>query len=198
MSENYTEMLKANYENMHTDLLIDTKIKGRLTEIAEKILEEELKKRIVSEAEIKEYSDSDSANIKPDDFAEGITLGNLATTGSRYLAQILDQIIGFGFAFIVPLIGINAGIGLLLSIVIYVSYILFNDAMPNGQSAGKKIFSIKVLNKITGKNCSLSESFLRNITTVIPFLALIDAVMILGVRKQRMGDKLANTIVINV
>jgi uncharacterized RDD family membrane protein YckC len=197
MTENYTEMLKANYENMHTDILIETKIKGGLTEIAEKTLEEELKKRNVSEKEIKEYSDSDSANIKPDDFAEGITLGDLAKTGSRYVAQIVDQIIGFGLSFIVLLLGINAGIALLLSIAIYVSYIMFNDAMPNGQSLGKKLFSIKVVNKTSGKNCSLSESFLRNITTIIPFLAFIDAMMILGRKKQRIGDRFANTIVIN-
>jgi uncharacterized RDD family membrane protein YckC len=81
-------------------------------------------------------------------------------------------------------------------IVTYIGYILFNDAMPNGQSFGKKLFSIKVVNKKSGKNCSVSESFIRNIPTVIPFLALIDAVMILGVKKQRMGDKMANTIVI--
>jgi uncharacterized RDD family membrane protein YckC len=31
---------------------------------------------------------------------------------------------------------------------------------------------------------------------VIPFLAFIDALMIFGVKKQRMGDKIANTLVI--
>jgi len=98
MSESYTDMLRKNYSNMHTDILIETKIKGGL---------------------------------------------------------------------------------------------------PNGQSLGKKLLSIKVINKTNATPCKLSESFIRNITTVIPFLALIDAVMIFGVKKQRMGDEMANTLVVN-
>lgn len=196
MSQSYEDMLRQNYENLHTDILIETKIKGGLTQIAEKILEDELKKRNINEFEINEYKDSDYTKIQPDDFAQGITLGKLASAGNRYLAQIVDQIIAFSLIFIFSLIGLSDGVGLLLMIGTYIGYILFNDAMPNGQSFGKKLFSIKVVNKKSGRDCSISESFMRNIPTVIPFLALIDAVMILGVKKQRMGDKIANTIVI--
>jgi uncharacterized RDD family membrane protein YckC len=197
MSETYAEMLKANYERMHTDILIETKINGGLTEEATKILDEELHKRNINEDEINEYVSSDPANFRPVDFAEGIKLGDLASTGKRYLAQIVDQVIGITLIFIVmfllPLDNISTGIALLT----YAGYILFNDAMPNGQSLGKKLFSIKVVNKETAKSCKLSESFLRNITTVIPVLAMIDALMIFGIKKQRMGDKMANTLVIN-
>jgi uncharacterized RDD family membrane protein YckC len=201
MSESYAEMLKANYENMHTDILIETKIKGGLTEVAQKLLEEELQKRNVSEKDESDYKTSDVANIKPEDFAEGITLGNLASTGSRYVAQFVDQVIAvlivMAVSFLIGIIGLNTAFGLVLVVSSYAAYILMNDAMPNGQSIGKKLLSIKVINKESGKNCSLSESFLRNITTVIPFLAVIDALLIFGVKKQRMGDKIANTLVVN-
>ena len=201
MSESYAEMLKANYENMHTDILIETKIKGGLTEVAQKLLEEELQKRNVSEKDESDYKTSDMANIKPEDFAEGITLGNLASTGSRYVAQFVDQVIAvlivMAVSFLIGIIGLNTAFGLVLVVSSYAAYILMNDAMPNGQSIGKKLLSIKVINKESGKNCSLSESFLRNITTVIPFLAVIDALLIFGVKKQRMGDKIANTLVVN-
>jgi len=30
MSESYTDMLRKNYSNMHTDILIETKLKGGL------------------------------------------------------------------------------------------------------------------------------------------------------------------------
>jgi uncharacterized RDD family membrane protein YckC len=197
MSGTYSEMLKANYEKMHTDFLIEIKVKGGLTEEAAKLLDAELKKRNIKEVEIKEYVDSDEENYKPDDFAEGIKLGNLASTGRRYLAQLVDQIIAVTLIVIgvklIPTFEISGILGLIM----YVGYILINDAMPNGQSVGKKFLSIKVVNKTTGKNCNLKEAFIRNITTVIPFLAVIDAVMIFGVKKQRMGDKIANTIVIN-
>jgi uncharacterized RDD family membrane protein YckC len=100
-------------------------------------------------------------------------------------------------SFLIGIIGLNTAFGLVLVVSSYAAYILMNDAMPNGQSIGKKLLSIKVINKESGKNCSLSESFLRNITTVIPFLAVIDALLIFGVKKQRMGDKIANTLVVN-
>ena len=43
MSDTYTDMLRQNYSNMHTDILIETKLRGGLTEIAQQLLEEELK-----------------------------------------------------------------------------------------------------------------------------------------------------------
>ena len=36
MNETYPEMLRENYEKMHTGMLIETKLKGGLTEVAEK------------------------------------------------------------------------------------------------------------------------------------------------------------------
>jgi uncharacterized RDD family membrane protein YckC len=201
MSQSYEEMLKANYENLHTDILIETKIKGGLTEVAQKLLEEELQKRNITNKDEQDYKASDLANVKPDDFAVGVTLGNLASTGSRYVAQFVDQVIAVmivvAVSFLIGIIGLNTAFGLVLVVSSYAAYILMNDAMPNGQSIGKKLLSIKVINKESGKNCSLSESFLRNITTVIPFLAVIDALLIFGTKKQRMGDKIANTLVIN-
>jgi len=201
MSESYTDMLRSNYENMHTDILIETKLKGGLTEAAEKVLNEELHKRNISENEFIEYVETDQLNFKPDDFHAGIKLGDLASTGSRYVAQFLDQIIALALIYLTAIIfstiDVSAGIMVTVGISVYAVYILFNDAMPKGQSIGKKLLSIKVINKTTGNDCSLSESFLRNITTVIPLLAVIDAFMIFGLKKQRMGDKIANTIVIN-
>jgi uncharacterized RDD family membrane protein YckC len=200
MSDTYTDMLRQNYSNMHTDILIETKLKGGLTEIAQQLLEEELKKRGVQTADISEYVETDAANHKPDDFAEGIKLGDLASTGKRYLAQIVDQFVALGLGFVAAYVFNAAGmkdIGIALFWLTYIGYILFNDGMKNGQSLGKKLLSIKVINKESAESCSYAESFMRNITTVIPFLAMIDAVMIFGMKKQRMGDKIANTLVVN-
>lgn len=202
MSESYAEMLKANYENLHTDILIETKQKGGLTDLAQKLLNEELQKRNVSANDEISYKTSDISNTHPDDFATGITLGDLASTGSRFVAQFIDQIIAlllmFATSLLVGMMGMNSAFGLGIVFLSYATYILMNDAMPNGQSIGKKILSIKVINKTSGKNCSLSESFLRNITTVIPPTAALDAALIFGRKKQRMGDSIANTIVVRV
>jgi len=200
MSESYTDMLRNNYSNMHTDILIEKKIKGGLTDVAHHLLEEELKKRGVKTSDVEEYIETAEGNYKPEDFAEGIKIRDLASTGKRYLAQIVDQFIAIGLglfvAYIFDLVGIKE-IGIAMFWLIYIAYILFNDGLPNGQSLGKKLLSIKVINKTNATPCKLSESFIRNITTVIPFLAMIDAVMIFGKKKQRMGDEMANTLVVN-
>jgi uncharacterized RDD family membrane protein YckC len=200
MSDSYTDMLRENYSNMHTDILIETKIKGGLTDVAHYLLLEELKKRGVQTSDIEEYVETDVDNYKPEDFAEGIKLGDLASTGKRYLAQIVDQFIAVGLGFFAVYVLDTLGmkqLGITLFWLIYIAYILFNDGMKNGQSFGKKLLSIKVINKESAQSCSYAESFMRNITTVIPFLAMIDAFMIFGMKKQRMGDKIANTLVVN-
>ena len=45
--------------------------------------------------------------------------------------------------------------------------------------------------------CKFSESFKKIITTVIPFLAMIDAAMFFGIKKQSMWNELANTLIVN-
>jgi len=199
MSESYTDMLRKNYSNMHTDILIETKIKGGLTDVAHHLLEEELKKRGVKTSDVEEYIGTAEGNYKPEDFAEGIKIRDLASIGKRYLAQIVDQFIAIGLGLFVAYIFAMVGIEEfeIAMFCIYIAYILFNDGLPNGQSLGKKLLSIKVINKTNATPCKLSESFIRNITTVIPFLAMIDVVMMLGKKQQRLGDKMANTLVVN-
>jgi hypothetical protein len=123
MSDTYTSMLRENYSNMHTDILIETKIKGGLTDVAQQILDEELKKRGVQTADVEEYVETDAANYKPDDFAEGIKIGDLASTGKRYLAQIVDQFVAIGLGFVGAYVFNAAGmkeIGIALFWLVYV------------------------------------------------------------------------------
>ncbi|WP_236408470.1 RDD family protein, partial [Pseudomonas gessardii] len=55
-------------------------------------------------------------------------------------------------------------------------YYLFSDAMPNGQSLGKKLLGVSVIDERSYISCSLFQSFMRNIIT--PFLSFIDWVFI--------------------
>jgi uncharacterized RDD family membrane protein YckC len=199
MSESYKNMLEENYSNMDDEQLIEAKLKGGLTEIAEKLLNNEIKSRGIGVAQVEEYVRTDPTNSRPADFPQWITYGIMASTGSRYIAQLVDQIVAVGLAFImsyiVTMFGFE-GLGLALVIISYIGYFLFNDAMPNGQSIGKKLLSIKVVNKLDGKDCTLVESFLRNITTIIPFVAVLDMIMMFGNKRQRLGDRIADTIVV--
>jgi len=123
---------------------------------------------------------------------------NLASPKRRYLGQILDLLITWG-VFIVCLYTTNklnvqqdsAGI---ISVVFAGIYLILSDALPKGQSLGKKLLNISVINKQTGNYCTLWQSFLRNMLT--PILGVIDAIFILSKKRQRIGDMIADTIVV--
>jgi uncharacterized RDD family membrane protein YckC len=75
-----------------------------------------------------------------------------------------------------------------------VGYYLFSDALPNGQSLGKKLLGMSVIDERSYLNCNLYQSFMRNITT--PFLNVLDWIFIFFGSRKRLGDMLASTIVI--
>jgi len=80
-----------------------------------------------------------------------------------------------------------------IATIIGVSYFLFSDALPNGQSIGKMLLKIKVVNYRTMQPCTLLESFLRNIT--FP-LGIFDWVFIFFGSHRRLGDFMASTVVV--
>lgn len=75
-----------------------------------------------------------------------------------------------------------------------VFYLLFQDGLPEGQSLGKKGVNSRVINASSGRPCGFGESFVRNISLLI--LTWVDWIFIFGERRQRLGDKLANTVVV--
>lgn len=145
----------------------------------------------------------------------------LACVGSRFGAALIDHIIqGFivgiinymllqismqdlwGFSYnIYDIESIFIAIAVIIIFVVIFFYFVFFEIILNGQTIGKKIFKLKVL-KETGEPISLTESVIRNFTRIlhmIPFLYLIDLIFILLTKKyKRLGDYLANTIVVKL
>lgn len=124
---------------------------------------------------------------------------DLAHPGKRYQGQFLDGIIT-AFLFFVCMyamrtMGFQSQWSGLFMLGIPFIYFVFSDALPNGQSLGKRVLGICVVSKTTRKPCSVLQSFARNVLT--PILGVIDAILILGKSRQRLGDKMANTIVIH-
>lgn len=122
----------------------------------------------------------------------------LAHPGKRYQGQFIDGLIAiflfFTTNYVLGFIELDANIAGAIKLIIPISYFVFSDALPGGQSLGKKPLGIKVVSKTTGKPCNLLQSFMRNAFS--PFLGIIDAVLILGKKRQRLGDMFANTIVV--
>lgn len=140
------------------------------------------------------------------DFASGMLLKSyvenapsrpLASLSSRWWGQFIDSLAALvvvlaGLAFS-AITGVEAAF--LAAIVFAVFYILCADGFGKGQSWGKRIAKSAVIHEPTGLPCSFGRSFLRNLP--LAFLGIIDWVFIFfGDKRQRLGDRLASTIVI--
>ena len=73
--------------------------------------------------------------------------------------------------------------------------LFFMDGFKNGQGLGKKLLSLQVLRLKDGKPCTFKDSFIRRLTSVFQPL---DSLWTLGKKRQRMGDKFAETVVVKL
>ncbi|MBV7497965.1 RDD family protein [Pseudomonas sp. NPDC086112] len=123
---------------------------------------------------------------------------NLAGLGRRWGGQMIDSITTFFLFYAVgraaEFVGLPPTVVALLALGSGAAYYLFSDAMPNGQSLGKKLLGMSVIDERSYLNCNLYQSFVRNITT--PFLSIFDWIFIFFGSRKRLGDMLASTIVI--
>jgi uncharacterized RDD family membrane protein YckC len=131
----------------------------------------------------------------------------LATLTSRLLAQLVDTAVAFGLMFVLVFVVVFSAsivsspgqaalvLTVVLACVACMVYVLFSDGMPGGRSLGKRLLGIEVIHATTGRPCTYSQSLVRNL--VLSFLGPIDCVCIVGGRQQRLGDRAAQTIVVN-
>lgn len=114
-------------------------------------------------------------------------------------AYLVDMWIVWLLVFLIPL-GLRALAGShLLSFSnipfwLAVAYYLQKDALPNGQSIGKRFFGLAVIDARTYQNCKWWQSALRNLMLVLLFPL---EVIITLFCKRRTGDALASTMVID-
>jgi uncharacterized RDD family membrane protein YckC len=123
---------------------------------------------------------------------------NLASLSDRILGQILDSLVAIA-AYVIagvlsafaPTLGV---IALIIAVVYSVYYILLADGFAGGQSYGKRVVHTAVIDATSGAPCTFGKSFVRNF--LLALLGPIDWIFIFGSKRQRLGDKAANTIVI--
>jgi uncharacterized RDD family membrane protein YckC len=137
----------------------------------------------------------------------------LAPLSARIVAQLIDLfilLIVFGVIWIlvtmrVFLGGITAGDAYVNAIMlmwggIVVGYLVLLEGYWDGQTAGKWMFDLRVVDARSGEPIERDRSILRNIFRPIDYLPLwyllgLAAVLISG-KKQRIGDHVAKTFVI--
>ena len=131
--------------------------------------------------------------------------------GARIGAQIVDSI-AMGILLFVPmwvlggiggLAGESAGagmslIGLLVGGVLALGYGFLLEGLWDGYTVGKRLFGIKVVEE-DGSPCSLGSAFVRNLLEIIDgflYYVIGFVAMALSDRRQRIGDRLAGTVVV--
>jgi uncharacterized RDD family membrane protein YckC len=119
----------------------------------------------------------------------------LATFGERFAGHFLDSALTCGGMVLGSYIGASLGVGPAPAMVMFIGYLLFSDGLGEGQSFGKKLVKIAVVDKTTGRPCGYGRSVVRN---VVRMFGLFDWIFMLGERRQRLGDKAANTIVVRL
>ena len=92
-----------------------------------------------------------------------------------------------------PLQGFVAGTFVFLNIALWTFGLLFIDGFRKGQGIGKKLLSLQVLRLKDGKPCSFKDAFIRRLAGIFQPL---DFFWTLGEKRQRMGDKFAETVVV--
>jgi uncharacterized RDD family membrane protein YckC len=118
----------------------------------------------------------------------------LASPPLRFIGQVLDALVAYVMIFVA--LAVDSSVLFIVAWGLAVLYILLADGLPGGQSLGKKLLRMRVIDERSGRECNFGKSFLRNV--LLAFLGPIDWVFIFGRKHQRLGDKAAGTIVVKL
>ncbi|MFZ5816321.1 MAG: RDD family protein [Bacillota bacterium] len=141
-----------------------------------------------------------------------------AGLGSRFIAALVDALIQYAVVFLLVLVGLPtlaltfamegdpsmAGIAVIAILFIglgllFFLYKLLLEAFWNGQTIGKRVAGIRVV-QANGLPVTFLQVVIRNLLRIIDYLPtyyLVGAVTILATsKKQRLGDLAAGTVVV--
>ena len=120
-----------------------------------------------------------------------------ASLSARLSAQVFDTAIA-ALIIVLGLAGTTrtSGAPALIAFALSLAYLLLADSLPGGQSLGKRLMGIAVVDERTGRPCTLVQALVRN--GLLLFLSIIDWLCVFSRTRQRLGDKAAHTIVVKV
>ena len=119
----------------------------------------------------------------------------LGSRRARLYAFIIDcALIGVVSFFLGALLPFPYFLSEPLSNLFFIVGMLFIDGFQKGRGIGKQLLSLQVLRLKDGKPCTYKSSFVRRLSGII--LQPFDLLWFLGEKQQRLGDKLAETVVV--
>ena len=122
----------------------------------------------------------------------------------RALAASLDNLTWlFGVLFIFGSLPINpdhvsgtaTGVGVLVVLSLWFNYFAFCE-WRWGQTIGKNAFGIEVRSLDGAERLSFSQASARNLLRLLDFFVIGEVMIVADGRRQRLGDKVANTVVV--
>jgi len=126
----------------------------------------------------------------------------LASWGERFLAFLLDfAIIYFGWLITLAALSFILGgdIGGIIATIIFTPYTLVSEILMKGQTIGKKALKIRAMN-ISGESLEFHTCFTRWCARLLDVAGSLGTLATLTIsvsdKRQRIGDLLANTVVI--
>lgn len=131
---------------------------------------------------------------------------DLASLGDRIVGRIVDFLIIVAYVFLVMMIfasGGNSGSGMQLAVFLafmpVVFYDLVSEIFMNGQSVGKRVMKIKVIN-LDGGQATLGQYVIRWLFRLVDFSLTGNLCALISVavseKHQRVGDMVAGTTLI--
>ena len=179
--------LRASYEKLGTGELLKLRNEESLTPPALTVVEQILSERgflaTPEQAEALERRRKQRA-----------LANSTASLGQRWFGQFIDAIVSIAPMFIVGLTLPKSDTLITAGFLFAIIYLVFCDGLPDGRSVGKRVAGTAVVDARTGQPCGYGRSALRNLSLLV--LGAIDALFILQKSRQRLGDLLASTIVI--
>lgn len=143
---------------------------------------------------------------------EGVVFSQeLAGPMARFLAWFIDVLCIFAFGFVLYIalmifavisLGVAQAIGMLLSFVFYLGYGIYTEWRWRGQTVGKRVLRLRVVD-VHGLRLKFSQVLIRNLLRPVDMQPLVfyfvgGLTSLLNSRGQRLGDLVANTVVVRI
>lgn len=137
---NVTEQdLRNRYEALETEQLISLQIQGTLTETATRVLDQVLAERGVSAGE--------RATVASEIRSQTAAPESLASLGERLGAQVIDVAVMLVILVASIFLAARAPIAGAVGVGVAFAYLLLADGLSGGQSIGKRVFRIAVIDQ---------------------------------------------------
>jgi uncharacterized RDD family membrane protein YckC len=123
--------------------------------------------------------------------------GPRATFGARLLAALLDGVIvGVIGGVLRAMLGMAAGQG--IAFLLGLAYYIYLEGSPSGQTVGKRVLNIRVVDFETGGPLGYGRAALRYVARIVSAIPCLLGYfwMLWDPQKQTWHDKIATTVVV--